>query len=66
MNKKILWKLLSIVRVWFQSFLALEVALHLKDLINGKLLWQVCVASFVPVAIRWLTPSDEFPDERRV
>lgn len=63
MNKKLFWKIVSIIRVWFQSFLAIEVAMHLKDLINGKFFWQVCIAAFLPVAIRWATPNDQFPDE---
>jgi len=63
-NKLLLWKLISIFRVWFQSFLAIEVALHIKDLISGRFFWQVCLGAFVPVIIRWATPQDEFPDEK--
>ena len=58
------WRLISIARVWFQSFLAIEVALHIKDLISGRFFWQVCLGAFVPVIIRWATPQDEFPDEK--
>jgi len=64
MNKRVMWKIISIFRVWFQSFLAFEIALHIKDIINGQFFWQVCLAAFIPVAIRWATPSDEFPDEK--
>lgn len=64
MNQKFFWKIVSIARVWFQSFLAIEVAMHIKDLIKGGFIWQVCVAAFVPVVIRWATPHDEFPDEK--
>ena len=63
MNRKFFWKIMSITRVWFQTFLSIEVAMHIKDLINGSFFWQVCIASFIPVAIRWATPSDQFPDE---
>ena len=58
------WRLISIARVWFQSFLAIEIAMHLKDLIDGAFFWQVCLAAFLPVIIRWSTPQDEFPDEK--
>jgi hypothetical protein len=63
MNRKFFWKIISIIRVWFQSFLSIEVAMHIKDLLDGRLLWQVCIAAFIPVLIRWATPSDRFPDE---
>ena len=64
MNKRFTWKLISIFRVWFQGFLAIEVALHVKDLISGHFFWQVCLGAFVPVIIRWATPQDQFPDEK--
>lgn len=64
MNKRFTWKLISIFRVWFQGFLAIEVAIHVKDLISGHFFWQVCLGAFVPVIIRWATPQDQFPDER--
>jgi len=50
--------------VWFQTFLTIEIVLHIKDVINGAFLWQVCLGAFVPVVIRWATPQDEFPDEK--
>jgi len=59
-----MWKLISIFRVWFQTFLTIEIVLHIKDVINGAFLWQVCLGAFVPVVIRWATPQDEFPDEK--
>jgi len=58
------WRIISIIRVWFQSFLAIEIAMHIKDLLDGSFFWQVCLAAFVPVIIRWATPQDEFPDEK--
>jgi len=64
MNKDLMWRVISIARVWLQSFLAIEIALHIKDVINGQFFWQVCLAAFLPVVIRWATPQDEFPDER--
>lgn len=64
MNKRFTWKLISIFRVWFQGFLAIEVAIHVKDLISGHFFWQVCLGAFVPVIIRWATPQDQFPDEK--
>lgn len=64
MNKHLAWKLVSIFRVWFQAFLAIEVALHIKDILSGAFLWQTCLGAFVPVIIRWATPQDQFPDER--
>jgi len=63
-NKKLMWRIISITRVWVQSFLAIEIAMHLKDIIDGAFFWQVCLAAFLPVVIRWSTPQDEFPDER--
>jgi len=59
-----MWKLISIFRVWFQAFLTIEIVLHIKDVISGTFLWQVCLCAFVPVIIRWATPQDEFPDEK--
>jgi len=64
LNKTLVWKLISIFRVWFQTFLTIEVVLHIKDVINGAIFWQVCLGAFVPVIIRWATPQDQFPDER--
>lgn len=64
MNKRLTWKFISIFRVWFQGFLAIEVAIHVKDLISGHFFWQVCLGAFVPVIIRWATPQDQFPDEK--
>jgi len=63
-NKLLMWKLISIFRVWFQTFLTIEIVLHIKDVISGAFLWQVCLGAFVPVVIRWATPQDEFPDEK--
>ena len=63
-NKLLIWKLISIFRVWFQTFLTIEIVLHIKDVISGAFLWQVCLGAFVPVVIRWATPQDEFPDEK--
>ena len=63
-NKHIMWKCISMFRVWFQTFLTIEIALHIKDVVNGHFFWQVCVGAFVPVVIRWATPNDEFPDEK--
>ena len=63
-NKLFMWKLISIFRVWFQTFLTIEIVLHIKDVISGAFLWQVCLGAFVPVVIRWATPQDEFPDEK--
>jgi hypothetical protein len=65
LNNKIIWKFISIFRVWFQTFLGIEIAMHIKDVFNGKFLWQVCLAAFIPVIIRWATPMDDFPDERQ-
>lgn len=62
-NKRLMWKIISIARVWFQSFLSFEVVLHIKDIINFSNFWGVCLAAFIPVAIRWATPADQFPDE---
>lgn len=64
MSNKLIWKLVSIFRVWFQGFLAIEVAIHIKDILNGGFLWQTVLGAFVPVIIRWATPQDQFPDER--
>ena len=64
LNKTLVWKFISIFRVWFQGFLAIEVAIHVKDLISGYFFWQVCLGAFVPVIIRWATPQDQFPDEK--
>jgi hypothetical protein len=64
MNKRFTWKFISIFRVWFQGFLAIEVAIHLKDLISGHFFWKVCLGAFVPVIIRWATPQDQFPNEK--
>ena len=64
LNKTLVWKLISIFRVWFQTFLTIEVAIHVKDLISGHFFWQVCLGAFVPVIIRWATPQDQFPDEK--
>ena len=64
MNKSLAWKLISIFRVWLQGFLAIDVALHMKDLLSGHFFWQTCLGAFVPVIIRWATPQDQFPDER--
>jgi len=58
------WKLISIFRVWFQGFLSIEVALHIKDLLSEHFFWQVSLGAFVPVIIRWATPQDKFPNER--
>jgi len=64
LNKTLQWKLISIFRVWFETFLTIEIVLHIKDVINGHFFWQVCLGAFVPVIIRWATPHDPFPDER--
>lgn len=64
MNKRLLWKVISVFRVWFQTFLTIEVVLHIKDVVNGHFFWQTCLGAFVPVIIRWATPQDQFPDER--
>jgi hypothetical protein len=63
-NKTLQWKLISIFRVWFETFLTIEIVLHIKDVVNGHFLWQVCLGAFVPVIIRWATPHDPFPDEK--
>ena len=65
MSKYHKWQLISVARVWFQSFLTIEVAMHIKDLISRDFFWQGCLAAFVPVIIRWATPQDEFPNERQ-
>jgi hypothetical protein len=64
LNSKLAWKLISIFRVWFQTFLGIEIAMHIKDIADGRFIWQVCLAAFIPVIIRWATPHDDFPDER--
>jgi hypothetical protein len=64
MSNKFVWKLLSIFRVWFQTFLTIEVAMHISDVLNGKFLWKVCLGACIPVVIRWATPTDAFPDEK--
>jgi hypothetical protein len=63
-NKTVIWRVVSVFRVWFQTFISIEIALHIKDLMSGKFFWQVCLAAFLPVGIRWMTPQDQFPDER--
>jgi len=64
MNKKFFWRIISVVRVWFQSFIAFDIALHIKDIIDGSYFWQTCLAAFIPVVLRWAAPNDEFPDEK--
>ena len=38
--------------------------MHISDVLNGKFLWKVCLGAFIPVVIRWATPTDAFPDEK--
>lgn len=64
MNKIFFWKIISILRVWFQSFLSIEVALHIHDILSSKFFWKVCLSATIPVLIRWMTPSDRFPNEK--
>ena len=59
------WKKINaITRVWFESFLAVEIGIHLKDFADWKLLISATVAAVIPVALRWLNPRDSFPEEK--
>jgi len=57
-------KIQSITSLWFESFLAVIIGIHLKDFINWALIWQAFVAASIPVIIRWVNPKDIFPGER--
>ena len=59
------WKKISaITRVWFESFLAVEIGIHIKDFANLKLFMSATIAAIIPVALRWLNPRDSFPEEK--
>ena len=53
----------AISRTWFESFLAVEIGLHLKDFTETTVLWQASLAAIIPVTLRWLNPKDSFPKE---
>jgi len=57
-------KIRAISRTWFESFLAVEIGIHLKDFTELKLFFQATVAAIIPVALRWLNPRDSFPEEK--
>jgi hypothetical protein len=57
-------KINAITRVWFESFLAVEIGIHLKDFVDWKLFISATVAAVIPVALRWLNPRDSFPEEK--
>ena len=59
------WKKINaITRVWFESFLAVEIGMHLNDFVDWKLFISATVAAVIPVALRWLNPRDSFPEEK--
>jgi hypothetical protein len=57
-------KIRAISRTWFESFLAVEIGIHLKDFANLKLFISATIAAIIPVALRWLNPKDNFPSEK--
>ena len=59
-------KIGAITRVWFESFLAVEIGIHIKDFANLKLFISATIAAVIPVALRWLNPKDSFPEENNV
>lgn len=54
-------KVQAIGRTWFESFLAVEIGIHIKDFTNLKLFVSATIAAIIPVALRWLNPKDDFP-----
>jgi len=57
-------KFRAISRTWFESFLAVEIGLHLKDFTEMTIVWQASLAAIIPVTLRWLNPKDSFPEEK--
>ena len=55
-------KIRAISRTWFESFLAVEIGIHIKDFANLKLFISATIAAIIPVALRWLNPKDVFPE----
>ena len=53
----------AISRTWFESFLAVEIGLHIKDFTQMTIVWQASFAAIIPVILRWLNPKDNFPKE---
>jgi hypothetical protein len=51
-----------IARAWFESFIAFEIVLHAKDLIQKDVLIQASIAAFFPIILRWIDPKDDFPN----
>jgi hypothetical protein len=57
-------KIQAIGRTWFESFLAVEIGIHIKDFANLKLFASATIAAIIPVALRWLNPKDAFPEDK--
>jgi hypothetical protein len=54
---------LNVINLWLQSFIAITLATHIRDILDSKILIASFVAAFIPVLLRWSNSRDSYPKD---
>jgi len=54
---------LNVVNLWLQSFIAITIATHIRDILDKQVLAASFLAAGIPVLLRWSNSRDSFPKD---